>query len=282
MRRARITITIKKNLIDEIDKIIDKEKIRNRSSAIEYILNKYFAPQITQAVILAGGKGLNLRPYTLEVPKSLLLIKGKPILEHIILSLKRDNIKEIIICTGYKGEKIKEFFGSGEKWGVKILYSHEDKPLLTGGALLKAKKLIKDKTFLLIYGDIITNLSFAELISFHKKNKFLATLGLTTIDDPQNYGQIQLRGAKLVNFFQKNKIKNLKTHLINCGIYVFEPNIFDYFPKNQTIFYLEDVIEKLIEKGKVAGFVFEKQWFDVGTIKNYEKAIKEFKPLSEN
>ncbi len=278
MRRERITITIKKNLLEQIDKIIDGEKIRNRSSAIEYLLNKYFSPKITQAVILAGGKGTKLRPYTLEIPKSLLLIKGKPILEYIILALKKIGIKEVIIATGYKGEKIKEYFGNGEKWGIKIIYSHEEKPLQTGGALLKAKPLIENKTFLLIHGDIVTNLDFADLINFHKQNKALATVALTTVENPEIYGQLQLHGVRLVNFYQKNKKISAKTHLVNCGIYVLEPEIFNYFPKDTLSFYFEDVLEKLIKKSKVTGFVFESQWFDVGTSENYEKAIREFNP----
>lgn len=279
MRRIRITITIQKSLLEELDKIIDKEKIRNRSSAIEYVLNKYFSPKVNQAVILAGGKGTKLRPYTLEIPKSMLLIKGKPILEYIILLLKKANIKKAVICTGHKGEKIKEYFGNGEKWGINIIYSHEDKPLFTGGALARARNFLENKTFLLIHGDIITNLSLIDLISFHKQHKTIATVALTTVDNPQDYGQLQLHGVKLVNFYKKNKTKTTVTHLINCGIYVFEPELFDYFPKDKEAFYLEDIIEMLIKQGKVAGFVFEKQWFDVGTTQNYEKAIKEFRPF---
>lgn len=278
MRRERITITIKKGLLEQVDKIVDGEKIRNRSAAIEYLLSKYFTPKITQAVILAGGKGKKLRPYTLEVPKSLLLIKGKPILEYIILSLKKSNIEEIIICTGYKGEKIKEYFGNGENWGIKIIYSQEKKPLLTGGALIKAKPLIENKTFLLVHGDIVTNLNFTDLINFHKQNKGLATVALTTVDDPEKYGRLKLHGVKLVSFYKKTKNAPAKTYLVNCGIYVLEPQVFDFFPTNKQIFYFEDVLEKLIEMGKVAGFVFQDQWFDVGTSENYEKAIKEFKP----
>lgn len=274
MRRLRITITLQQKTINEIDRFIDGEHIRNRSHAIEYILNKHLHTNIKKAVILAGGVGTKLRPYTYEIPKSLLPIKGKPLLEYIIDNLKCCGITDIIICTGYLGEKIKEHFLDGKKYGVNITYSHEHTPLQTGGALLKIKSLIHQEAFLVIYGDTLTHLDFNDLIDFHIEHKSTATIALTTVTQPSNFGQLTLHGIRLVNFYQKNK-KEIKSNLINCGIYVFQPEIFDYFP-NKRSFFLEDVIENLITKKKVNGFVFEEQWFDVGNVGNYEEAIKKF------
>jgi len=224
---------------------------------------------------LAGGKGTKLRPYTYEIPKSLLPIKGKPLLEYTIDNLKNNGISEIIICIGYLGEKIKEHFGDGKRYGIKIIYLQEKNSVQTGGALLMAKKILNANSFLLIHGDILTNLSLKDLIDFHKSQKTISTIALTTVKEPTDFGQLQLHGTKLVGFYQKKQ--DVRSNLVNCGIYVFEPPIFDYFPKNKKRFLLEDVIEQLINEKKVSGYVFEDQWFDVGTPKNYEKAIKQFK-----
>ncbi len=280
MRRSRVTITLNKKLLDETDELIDGEKIRNRSHAIEFILSQYFQTNIQKAVILAGGKGTKMRPFTYEMPKSLLPIKGKPILAHLIENLKKNGIDEIILCTGYLGEKIKDCFGDGKRFGVTITYSQESKSRQTGGALMAVKKYLTEP-FLLIYGDILTELSFLDLISFHIQQPSLATIALTAVDEPSDFGQLKLHGLKLVNFYQKKaNYPSIQSHLVNCGMYVLEPEIFDFFPKKKSSFFLEDVIEKLISAKKVNGFVFEGQWFDVGNPKNYEKAIREFKTNS--
>jgi NDP-sugar pyrophosphorylase family protein len=281
MRRSRVTITLQQRLLSEIDKLIDGQNLRNRSQTIEFILNRYFLPNIKKAVILAGGKGTKLRPYTYEIPKALLPIKGKPLLQYLIENLKNNHIAEIIICTGYLGEKIKEHFGDGQKLGVKITYSQEKSPRQTGGAVSHVQKQLANQSFLVVYGDIATNLSLTDLIAFHQEHKPLATIALTTAQHPEDFGQLQLHGIKLVNFYQKGKSTKVKSNLINCGIYIFEPAIFDFFPKDRESFLLEEVIEDLIKKKKVNGFVFEEQWFDVGNPKNYEEAIKEFLPLTQ-
>lgn len=277
MRRSRITITLNLRTLEQVDKLIDHKKIRNRSHAIEYILGQFLQSNVKKAVILAGGQGTKLRPYTYETPKALLPIKGKPLLEHLIKQLKNNGITDIIICTGYLGEKIKEYFGNGEKFGIKITYSQEKEPLMTGGALLSVKKFVNQQTFLVIHGDILTNLPIQDLLDFHQKEQCPATIALTAVAKPSSFGQLTLHGTKLINFYQKNKEKEVKSHLINTGIYVFEPVIFDYFPKNKKSFLLEDVIQELIEQKQVTGFVFEDQWFDIGDPVNYERAIKEFK-----
>lgn len=263
MRRSRITITLQQKLVEELDQLIDGEQIRNRSHAIEFILNEYFKPDVKKAVILA---------------KALIPIKGKPLLEYLIENIKQSGISEIIICIGYLGEKIKSYFKDGQKFGVKISYFQEKKPLQTGGAISKIKSKLKDKPFLVVYGDILTNLPMSDLISFHEEYKPIATIALTTSEKPESFGQLKLHGIKLVNFYQKTKKPEFKSNLIHCGLYVFQPEIFNFFPKNKDFFLLEDVIEELIKKKKVNGFVFEEQWFDVGNPKNYERAIKEFLP----
>ncbi len=275
MRRKRITITIKPFLLKKIDEIIDGKTIRNRSHAIEKVLEEHFQSKIDTAVILAGGKGKQLRPFTWEVPKPLLPIKGKPLLEYTIENLKKAGISKVYICIGYLGDKIKKHFKNGKKFGVKINYIEEKEPLLTGGALNKLKGKLSSP-FLLIYGDILTNLSFEDLIDFHLQHKAIGTVALSLSDNPELYGQIKIRGVKLTKFYDKQK-ETIKSKIVNAGVYVFNNEIFQYFPKKKK-FYLEDVLKELIEKDKITGYIFDEQWFDVGTQKTYEEAIKKFRP----
>lgn len=276
MRRSRITITLETNLLKSVDQIIDKKKIRNRSHAIEYILAQHTQTKVHKAVILAGGRGINLRPYTYEIPKPMLPVKGTPILEHLIYELKKNDVTDIIIAISYLGNKIKEYFSNGEKFGVSIKYSEESENLLTGGALSKIKSKLQDDTFLVIHGDILTDISFREFVQFHKKQGLAATLALSTSDKPTDFGQIKLQGALLKKLYLNTEKIGMKSHLVHAGIYAFEPSIFTYFPKNKKRFSLEDVIKNLIDDQNVSGFVFEGKWFDVGDPKNYERAIKEF------
>ncbi|CAN5230464.1 hypothetical protein BH09PAT2_BH09PAT2_10030 [soil metagenome] len=277
MRRSRITITLDAQILKKIDRLIDKKKIRNRSHSIEYILNQYTMSKVNKAVILAGGRGTQLRPYTYEIPKPLLPVKGTPILEHLILQLKKNGITEIIIAISYLGQKIKDYFGDGSKWDVSIEYSEESDNLMTGGALKKIKDKLNEESFLVIHGDILTDFSFADLIQYHKDQSSVATVALTTTSKPTEFGQFKMHGTQLVDFYQTTEKPDLKSHLIHTGIYAFEPEIFNYFPKNTQQFSLEDVIRDLIKERKVSGFVFEGKWYDVGNPENYELAIKEYK-----
>lgn len=276
MRRSRITITLNSDLLKKVDRLIDKNKIRNRSHAIEYVLNKYTQSNVHKAVILAGGRGTQLRPYTYEIPKPMLPVKGTPILEHLIKQLKKNNVADLIICISYLGEKIRTYFGNGEQFGVRIQYSEEDENLLTGGAIKKIKDQLGNETFLVVHGDILTDFSFADFIEFHRKENAVATVALTSTNDPKEYGQFKLHGTKLVNFYPVSQESKLKSNLIHSGIYAFSPDIFQFFPKNKKRFSLEDLILELIPLKKVSGFVFEGKWYDVGNPVNYEKAIKEF------
>lgn len=276
MRRSRITITLETNLLKKIDRLIDKQQIRNRSHAIEYIITQYTQSTVHKAIILAGGRGTQLRPYTYEIPKPMLPVAGKPILEHLINQLRENGITDIIIAISYLGDHIKKYFGTGEKFGVTIAYSEEEENLLTGGALSKLKDLVGQDTFLVIHGDILTDFSFSDFIQFHKKQNTVATVALTTSSEPTEFGQIKLHGTHLTNFYSHTDQPGMQSHLIHTGIYAFEPSIFNEFPKKNK-FALEDVIIALIDQQEVSGFVFEGSWYDVGNPENYEKAIKEYK-----
>ena len=277
MDRIRITITLKNDLLKKVDEKIDGTRIRNRSHAIEYLLTKAVAPPISQAVILAGGQGVKMRPLTYEIPKALIPVKGKPLLEYMIESLREAEIREIILAIGHLGNKIKDHFGNGSKFGIKITYSEENGNLGTAGALANCYSLLEQKPFVILHGDILVDVNFRELISFHQNNKGnVATLVITTKSDPTSYGNVQLVGSKIVEFIEKPTKKQTSSHLISGGVYVCEPEIFDFIPEKHPAM-LEDVFPQLAKQGKLSGFLFAGKWYDVSTPKNYEKAISNWK-----
>lgn len=276
MDRDRLTITLRRDILQKIDNFIDKTSIRNRSHAIETLLLRSLAPSVNTVVVLAGGKGIKLRPLTYELPKSLIPVKGRPLLEYTIDLLKNANIKNIIICIGHLGEKIVKYFADGEKFGVKIRYSEEKKPLGTAGALRKVTPFING-TFLTLHGDILTKINIFDLLHFHNRENSLATMALTTVGDPEIFGNVKLRGTKILKFLEKPKKGENFSLLINAGIYVFEPAIFSYIPKKGVSFLEEDIFPKLVADGQLTGFTFDTEWFDITNPVSYEKALKSWK-----
>ena len=125
MDRDRLTITLRKDILEKLDNLIDGVTLRNRSHAIESILERSLMPQVTQAVILAGGVGVNMRPFTYEIPKALIPVHGKPLVEYLIEELRDAGIRTIVMATGHLGDKIIDHFGNGSKFGVTIQYSQE-------------------------------------------------------------------------------------------------------------------------------------------------------------
>jgi mannose-1-phosphate guanylyltransferase/phosphomannomutase len=275
MDRERLTITLDKNVLKLVDKFIDGSKIRNRSHAIEFLLNKSLVAKISQAVILAGGKGLNMRPFTYEMPKGLFPVGGKPILEYIIELLKKYEVRDIIISLGHLGNKIREHFQDGKKFGVKITYVQEENEQGTAGALLLAKKHINSDAFLVLHGDILTDMNLSDLISFHNDTNRLMTIALTSVLDPSSFGEVILHGTKIKKFIEKPRKGSHISQLVNSGIYVVDKEIFKLLPA-QTPSFLEDLFGGLAKEGRLSGFIFAGKWVDIANPATYEKAIKQW------
>ncbi len=278
--KERITLTIDKEILARLDKIIDGLNIRNRSHATEMIISKYLNFQgLDQAVILCGGKGTRLRPITYEIPKPLVPVHGKPLLEHIFDLLKKYEIKKVILSTGHMKERIKEHVGDGNKYGLKIRYVEEDKELGTAGPLRLAKKFIK-KTFIMSNGDELKNINIMDMYEFHKRNNSLATIALTTIENPRQYGVARLEGSRIVDFVEKPKKGKEPSRLINAGFYILEPEVIDMIPSSGSCMIEKEIFPQLARKGRLFGFPFSGQWFDTGNMERYERALKNWKDIS--
>lgn len=273
MDRQRLTITLKNDIIKSLDAAIDGFNLRNRSHAIEYFLSQVLVPKVGQAIILAGGSGVKMRPLTYEVPKPLIPVHGRPLIDYIIPMLREVGIKEIIIATGHLGDKIKEYVGNGQKYGVKISYSHESKPLGSAGAIRNASTLLQDKPFLVVNGDVLTKIDLMEFISYYQPEKYVAQIALSNSANTKGYGTVQLRGEKIVKFIEHDHPK--PTQLINAGVYLFSPEILRYIPSHGLVT-IDEVFTKLAQEEKMCGFSYDGSWFEISTPENYERAIKEW------
>jgi len=268
--RSRLTITLKKSLVEKLDGVVDHVRIRNRSHAIEYLLNKALYAEEIMAVVLVGGEGTRMRPFSYEMPKSLLPVANKPLLGYLLEQLRLNSIKNILLSTGAQEAKIREKFGNGERAGVNLSYSSEKINLGTGGAIKHAKSQIKTSPFIVVHGDIFTRLDFQELLSFHQKSTNVVTMALKVVQNPREFGQISLKGNRVTAFYQSPS--EGQTNLINLGVYICSEEIFDYFPQKSN-FSFEDVLAKLVPKKLVGGYVADELWFDVGTPEDYERVI---------
>lgn len=224
-----------------------------------------------QAVILAGGKGTRLKPYTTVFPKPLMPINDKPILEIVVKQLKLCGCEEIIMAVGHLSELIMAFFGNGDKFDVKIKYSKEDMPLGTVGGLGLIKDEL-DETFLMMNGDVLTTLNFSDLISFHKKNGAIATIALNKRDVKIDFGVVEIDGDRnILKYIEKPKID----YLVSMGVYVFDSKVLNYVNKNEYLDF-PDLIKKLIVQGEpVKGYIYDGYWLDIGRPEDYERANNE-------
>jgi len=265
---------MRKDLIKKVDSLVDGTRIRNRSHALEFVVNSHFSPKISKALILAGGKGVKMRPLTYELPKAMLPVKGKPILEYTIEQLKKNDIREIVIACGPLSEKIKEHFGDGSRFSVKISYIEEKANLGTGGALKIALPQMGSEPFVMIWGDVLADIDLADMVDFHLEDNPLITIALTSVADPREYGSAKLHRDILVDFKEKPKKTADISHLVTAGIHIVDPKISKYLPKKKSFMLEEEVLPRLARDRAIHGYIFDGLWFDVGSLEIYNKAIK--------
>lgn len=273
MRRERITITIRKDVVAKLDTIIDGQKIRNRSNAIETIIQKEFKNAfLHQAVILAGGKGIEVNGKT--IPKILLPIKGKTLIEENITILKKYGVSEVVIDASDKFlNQIKSILKDGTDLGVKIIYR---KNLGTGSILRDVKSMITS-TFLMMNGDILLEtIDLEDMYNFHKRRSGWGTIAVATSSDPSPLGTIHMKGSAIVNFMEKTKKPENYTHLINGGVYMLEPKVCATIPQKSRgqIMIEDDIFPKLAKDGKLFGYQIGKNWAHLHDEKAYKDYLK--------
>ena len=219
-----------------------------------------------QAVVMAGGMGMRLRPLTENMPKPLLPVGGKPVMEIIVDQLREVGVQRIHVATHYQAEKIMDHFGDGKAFGVKIEYLQETRPLGTGGALglLRAPT----ETTLIINGDILTQVDFRSFCAFHRDHKAEMTVGVRRYDVQVPYGVVECTGPQITGLKEKPQL----SFFVNAGIYLVEPSVFSLIPAGQHL-NITDLVEKLIAAGRpVVSYPICEYWLDIGQHEDYARA----------
>jgi mannose-1-phosphate guanylyltransferase/phosphomannomutase len=237
----------------------------NYCESIKELLINYSGGEM-KAIVLCGGKGTRLRPYTYSIPKPMLPLGTKPILEFVINNLSAHGFKEIYLTVGYLKENIMDYFGDGSRFGVKIKYFIEEKEMNTAGSIVPCKKYIDD-TFIVVMGDHLTSVNPQKLMQFHKKKGAMTTIALKRTGVPLEYGVAHIdRNGRIEKFEEKPIVQNL----VNSGMYCFESEVFSYIKDGYD--FAQDVFPKLLQdKKKVYGYIFDEYWIDIGRVPDYEQ-----------
>jgi len=223
--------------------------------------------------VLAGGYGTRLRPLTYSRPKSMLPIGSKPVLQYIVESVAQLGSDEIIVTTNYLQEQIKDYFGDGSRFGVKLRYPKEDKPLGTAGSVKNAEKFL-DETFAVIQGDNITDINIKAQLAFHRRKKALATLAVIGVEQPWKYGVVNLgKGDRVISFEEKPSPEKCQSNLVNTGLYVLEPDVLDMIPRDMPFDFAKDVFPRILDMKKpLYGYRARGFWTDVGNVEGFLEA----------
>ena len=234
-----------------------------------------------KAIILAGGFATRLRPLTLTKPKPALPILNKPLIVWIVESVERVGIDEIVVCVRYMADYIERVVKEVAK--VEVSFVRERKPLGDAGPLnLVRREIGLDETFVVIYGDVFSDIDLNSVIEYHRMVGGVATMTLVEVDDPTRYGIAELRDGKVIKFVEKPKSGEVFSNLANAGVYVFEPEVLKYIPSDRPSKLAKDVIPRLVEEQEVYGYIHRGMWIDIGVPKDYLRAnieaLKRFYP----
>lgn len=249
--------------------IVDK----NKKVISIYILEELIKPKIysNEVVIMAGGKGMRLRPLTKNIPKPMLKVGNKPILQIIVEKFKESGYENFVICVNYKSKIITNYFGDGTKFGVKIRYIKEKKRMGTAGALSLFEKKPQEP-FFVINGDLLTNLNFNKMLNFHILHNSKATMCITECNINSPYGEVRLHNEDIKSIEEKP----IRKVFVNAGVYILDPSCINLIPKK---FYdMTTLFKKIISKKlKTISFPLGEYWLDIGRLNDFKKANDEYK-----
>jgi mannose-1-phosphate guanylyltransferase / phosphomannomutase len=227
-----------------------------------------------KAVVMAGGEGTRLRPLTAHRPKPLAPVLNRPIMEHILLLLRRHGITDVVVTLHYLADEIEGYFGEGSDWGVQIVYSVEDTPLGTAGSVKQAEEYLRDDTFIIVSGDALTDLDLSKTIEYHRKKSSLATIVLSHVPNPLEFGVVITDDdGQIRRFLEKPSWGEVFSDTVNTGMYVLEPSLFDYMEPGRAYDWSQDIFPRILAEGKpLYGYVMPDYWCDVGNLNQYREA----------
>lgn len=289
--KSRLTITLPEEVLSRVDAFVDGNKIRNRSHAIETLILRSLTPTITRAVILAGGEtagditsksasgttGKNIRKAADKptgknigkivdkpagkTPPPLTKISGRFLLAHQLDHLKKFNITQVYMCAGSNNKAIEKIFGDGSQFGVAITYIPEPEMLGTAGAIKLASKYLGNNPFVVMHGDVLTDLNLQDFIEFHLREKTAVTIGVKPRMGEKKYGQAFLHGNKIIKFMETGTTEGIS--IVNTGIYVFKPEVLERIPGGKKVKLESAIFPALASEGQLGAFIFQGVWSDI-------------------
>ena len=223
---------------------------------------------------MAGGEGTRLRPLTSNQPKPMMPVVNRPMMEHIVTLLKEHGFTDIVVTVAFLANSIRTYFGDGSEFGVRMVYATEETPLGTAGSVRNAMAELKDERFLVISGDVLTDIDLSAIVQFHQDRGAMATIGLKAMEDPLEFGIVITKDdGAIERFLEKPTWGQVFSDTINTGIYVLEPEIFDYIEADKPVDFSSDVFPSLLADSKpLFGYVADGYWEDVGTLEAYARA----------
>jgi len=229
-----------------------------------------------KAVIMAGGEGTRLRPLTSNSPKPMMPLVNRPMMEHIVTLLRRHGFDEIVVTVAYMANAIRNYFGDGSEFGVRMVYAAEETPLGTAGSVRNAMDELSE-TFLVISGDVLTDIDLTKIVDSHREREAMATIGLVAVENPLEFGIVITReDGSIERFLEKPTWGQVFTDTINTGVYVLEPAVFDYIEADTAVDFSSDVFPRLLaDRRPIYGALAEGYWEDVGTLDAYVRAHKD-------
>ena len=255
--KTRLTITLSPEVVDRLDRLIDGRELRNRSQAIETLLLRNLRPSVTTAVILAGGDRRD------DPVPALSPIEGEALIAHTLRHARDHGVRSFIVLAGAGERRIKDFLGDGKALGVSVRYVRETRPLGTAGALKLAEPHLDGEPFLVIHGDVLTNIHLADFIQFHFNEGALATLAVKPREGDHRFGKVMLQGNQITSFFETSR--NGEISLVNTGVYLFHPSVLGLIDATKPMQLETGVFPKLAEMGRLSAFLFQGVWYDIST-----------------
>lgn len=262
--KARLTITLAKDLLRQIDNMIDSQTIRSRSHAIELLLRKSLESRVKTAVILAGGRSKRD-----EVP-ALLPVANQPLILITVGHLISYGIDTIHVLAGENKSAIKEVIGEGSFLGASINYASEDSPRGTAGAVKSIEDRLTAEPFLVLHADVLTDINLADFIEFHKHEYTLATIAVKPREAERKYGKLLLKGNKITDFSKAEVSEGLS--IVNTGVYLLQPEVLSLIEPGQSAQFEEDIFPNLAAIGELSAYFFQGIWFDISTAQSYQLA----------
>jgi mannose-1-phosphate guanylyltransferase len=229
-----------------------------------------------QALILVGGEATRLRPLTLNMPKAMVPVLNIPFLQHVISYLGGHGVEEIVLAQGHLPQPMVDYFQDGRRFNTRLVHAMESKPMGTGGAIKNAEKHLKGR-FLVLNGDIFTDLDITAMLKFHRERRSIATIALTPVEDPTAYGLVETdKNGRVTRFLEKPSRDQVTTNMINAGTLIMEESVLKDIPADTKYSYERELFPKLLARGEpIYAYPSAAYWIDIGTPEKYLQVHKD-------